>query len=230
MGRQGIIHRDLKPENILLNSKKEGIYDLRIADFGFTVHLESPDEENQLLLNSICGTPGYIAPEVLNENPFNLKADVFSVGSILYSIFTLKNLFNGQSYQEIMDQNKLCNLKYILFDLKQCSHEARDLVSLLLSKDPAKRPSAIQALAHPWFYNEKLPLQNSVNLNQIIADRKCSLPHRQNKEQVESLINNGAGGISSLVRPFKQNQAMMQPQRVTPKPINSRILGSSIKG
>jgi serine/threonine protein kinase len=103
MGRQGIIHRDLKPENILLNSKIEGIFDLRIADFGFTVHLESPDEENQLLLNSICGTPGYIAPEVLNENPFNLKADVFSVGSILYSIFTLKNLFNGQSYQEIMD-------------------------------------------------------------------------------------------------------------------------------
>lgn len=65
MERKKIIHRDLKPENILLHSKREGIYDIRIADFGFACYAdtcqraENPDDE------IICGTPGYIAPEAL---------------------------------------------------------------------------------------------------------------------------------------------------------------------
>ncbi len=66
MERKKIIHRDLKPENILLHSKCKGIYDIRIADFGFAcfedklTKADNPDDE------IICGTPGYIAPEALD--------------------------------------------------------------------------------------------------------------------------------------------------------------------
>ena len=63
---RSIIHRDLKPENILINSKYDGAYDLRIADFGFAVSLENPNHK----LNK-CGTPGYVAPEVLRDKTYN---------------------------------------------------------------------------------------------------------------------------------------------------------------
>ena len=193
MGRKGVIHRDLKPENILISSKEEGVFDLRIADFGFAMPLESTTQEpnSTNLANVLCGTPGYIAPEALCGKGFNLKSDVFSVGSILYSILSLKNLFNGDTYQEIMDNNRICNLKYIQLDLYRCSPESKDLLRLLLSKDPEKRPTAIQALAHPWFFNEKLPLQSSVHLNKVLASRsRSSMPRNELHMLVQKSIAN----------------------------------------
>jgi serine/threonine protein kinase len=98
MGRKNIIHRDLKPENILLHSKSPGVYDIRLADFGFACFADKiekaldPDDE------IICGTPGYIAPEALEGKGYTTKSDIFSVGSILYNILTMKNLFHGRNY------------------------------------------------------------------------------------------------------------------------------------
>lgn len=62
MCRKGIVHRDIKPENILLNSNEVGVFEIRIADFGFAAHLDKCQSEKV-----ICGTPGYVAPEVLNN-------------------------------------------------------------------------------------------------------------------------------------------------------------------
>ncbi|TNV87236.1 hypothetical protein FGO68_gene17205 [Halteria grandinella] len=169
MSRKGVIHRDLKPENILLSSKQDGVYEIKIADFGFAIPVYSAHSYNEKLLTAVCGTPGYIAPEALVGNGFNLKSDVFSVGSILYSILTLRNLFNGASYQEIMELNKMCNLSHLDRDTQFCSNEARDLMKKLLNKDMSKRPTAIQALSHPWFINEKLPLENSMQINKVIT-------------------------------------------------------------
>lgn len=90
MTRKGIVHRDLKPENILLNSKAPGVFDIRIADFGFAEFLSS---EDATFIKMVCGTPGYIAPEAIIGKGYNFKSDIFSAGSILYSIFSLKNLF-----------------------------------------------------------------------------------------------------------------------------------------
>lgn len=113
IGRKGIIHRDLKPENILLSSKQEGVFEIKIADFGFAIPFDSTDGALNPLAQILCGTPGYIPPEALQNRGFNMKSDLFSVGSILYSVLSLKNLFNGENYQDIMNNNRLCNLKYI---------------------------------------------------------------------------------------------------------------------
>lgn len=94
MGRKSIIHRDLKPENILLNSKARGVFDLRIADFGYAINLS--DLKSKAEDDFICGTPGYIAPEVLAGGKYTLKADLFSVGAILYALLTFKNYFKGR--------------------------------------------------------------------------------------------------------------------------------------
>lgn len=73
-----IIHRDLKPENIVFRDKEDP-YEVVIVDFGFATKVE--DYKN---LFTRCGTPGYVAPEVLNDFPYNWKADVFSAGIIFY--------------------------------------------------------------------------------------------------------------------------------------------------
>ena len=73
-----IIHRDLKPENIIFKGTQENI-DIGIVDLGFATF-----EEDYRKLFVRCGTPGYVAPEVLNDKPYNCKADVFSAGVIFY--------------------------------------------------------------------------------------------------------------------------------------------------
>lgn len=110
MSRKGIVHRDLKPENILLNSKVKGNFDIRIADFGFAMIINDPKLKYYEDNNTVCGTAGYIAPEVLDGKGYHLKSDIFAVGSILFSMLTLRNLFSGKDYKEIMRKNRACNL------------------------------------------------------------------------------------------------------------------------
>lgn len=76
--QKGIIHRDLKPENLILASK-ENDYALKIADFGLASFIAKGES---LFLR--CGSPGYVAPELLEDKGYNTKADIFSAGIILY--------------------------------------------------------------------------------------------------------------------------------------------------
>ncbi len=111
MGRMSIVHRDLKPDNILLNSKQDKIYDVRIADFGFaTVISQEINCKDKTDIKVLCGTPGYISPEALRKEGYSLKSDIFSVGAMLFSVFTGHHLFNAEDYTELMKQNKICNL------------------------------------------------------------------------------------------------------------------------
>ena len=145
MSRKSIVHRDLKPENVLLNSRREGVYDIRIADFGLATILTETlhPNEDQMDDGVVCGTAGYIAPEVLHGKCYTSKSDVFSVGSILYNILTLSNLFSGKNYTAIMAKNKACNLDNVNTKMKKCTPEARSLVKMLLVKDPSRRPTAL---------------------------------------------------------------------------------------
>jgi len=75
--KRGIIHRDIKPENIIVKSTFDDS-DIKISDFGLATFKDSK------FLFTRCGTPGYVAPEVLNDEPYDEKVDIFSVGVILY--------------------------------------------------------------------------------------------------------------------------------------------------
>lgn len=142
MNQMSIIHRDLKPENVLLNSKDTGVYDVRIADFGFAIKADSKELGIEIEEDVICGTPGYIAPEALAGDGFTYKSDIFSLGSILYNILSLKNLFTGKDHHAVMLKNEECQLDHVEYHLRRHSPLARNLVMLLLAKDPSKRPTA----------------------------------------------------------------------------------------
>lgn len=151
MCKKGIIHRDLKPENVLLNSKQQGVFDIRIGDFGFAIAYD-PQAEQQPDTKVVCGTAGYIPPEALDGKGYSNKSDLFSIGSILFSVLTLRNLFNGREYKDIMRANRDCIVEtYLNQYLRKYSKQLRDFIGRLLNRDPVRRPSAIEALQHPWF-------------------------------------------------------------------------------
>lgn len=172
MSRLNIVHRDLKPENILLNSKDKKVLDVRIADFGFAMVIggTSPSEvKDQKVL---CGTPGFISPEALRKEGYNLKSDIFSVGAILFSVLTKKYLFDETEYNALMKQNKACSLSGLEERLSKRSLDVKHFLRLLLNKEPSNRPSPKMALSHPWFQNEQVVLKNSLNMNRLLATEK----------------------------------------------------------
>mmetsp|Transcript_26982 Transcript_26982/g.20185 ORF Transcript_26982/g.20185 Transcript_26982/m.20185 type:complete len:117 (-) Transcript_26982:994-1344(-) len=88
MANNHIVHRDIKPENILLGSKDPNTFDIRLGDLGLAAEL--PQEK---YLKQRCGTPGYIAPEMLLAKAYNEKVDIFSAGVVMFNLLTKKLLF-----------------------------------------------------------------------------------------------------------------------------------------
>ncbi len=109
MHAKGIMHRDLKPENILLRSKT-GI-DCVIADFGLA---EFVNAEQFLFVR--CGTPGYVAPEVINIRDMKAKygsiCDIFSLGLIFHVFLFGFSVFRKTTYNEVLAENRACKYTF----------------------------------------------------------------------------------------------------------------------
>ena len=105
--QRNIVHRDLKPENLILASK-ENNWDLKIADFGLATIIKDPSKKLYLR----CGSPGYVAPELLREQGYDCQSDMFSVGVIFYIILTGRPLFKGNTPEEILDKNMKCEYQF----------------------------------------------------------------------------------------------------------------------
>lgn len=136
------MHRDLKPENMILKDKGELEENtLKLVDFGLSSYC---DIEEYLFKR--CGTPGYVAPEIINSSSkenvkFTPKVDVFSAGIIFYILLIGKSPFKGKSFQEILDQNKKCEIDFNISRLTK-NPVALDLLKKMLKKKPENRVSA----------------------------------------------------------------------------------------
>lgn len=155
MHSKKIIHRDLKPENIIFKTSKHDI-DIGVVDLGFATF-----EKDYRKLFVRCGTPGYVAPEVLNDKDYNCKVDVYSAGIIFYIILTGHIPFYGNSYKEIVMRNMKGDINFNFSKYKiKVNEDTMDLLKSMLQKDPRKRISSADALMHPAFCNvlSKSPL------------------------------------------------------------------------
>lgn len=103
-----MIHRDIKLDNILINKIAEGEYNVKIADFGLA--MEIPKDESALIYQ-VCGTPSYIAPEILRNEGCREKCDIFSMGSIFFNLLTGRYLYNGKNNDDILAKNKQCDIE-----------------------------------------------------------------------------------------------------------------------
>ncbi|XP_008459813.2 serine/threonine-protein kinase ATG1a isoform X2 [Cucumis melo] len=126
-----LIHRDLKPQNLLLSSK-EGIPLLKIGDFGFARSLA-----NQALADTLCGSPLYMAPEIMNNQKYDAKADLWSVGAILFQLLTGKLPFTGshpaQLFKNITESTEL---KFPKGALEELHPDSVNLCRSLLRQNP----------------------------------------------------------------------------------------------
>lgn len=138
-----IVHRDLKPENLLLESKTKDAQ-IKIVDFGLSSYFDSKKKMKERL-----GTAYYIAPEVLRQK-YDEKCDVWSIGVILYILLCGYPPFGGSTDREILHRVEKGKFYFNPADWKNISNAAKDLITKMLTLDPAKRISAEEALAHPW--------------------------------------------------------------------------------
>ena len=135
---KSILHRDIKLDNILLSSNGE----IKICDFGVS-KLVKGDEK----MTEQCGTPAYIAPEILLDRGYQgFGIDIWSAGVVLYAMLYGTVPFKANNMSEL--QKMILKAKYSLQDC--ISKEARDMLRCLLEKDPAKRISVTNILKHPW--------------------------------------------------------------------------------
>merc|ERR1712130_317821 len=101
-------------------------------------------------MKTCCGTPHYVAPEIITQNTYNYKCDYWSLGVILFIMFVGYQPFNANSLNQIY--KLIAKGKYNLNTKRwnAVSHDAKDLVQKLLEVDPEKRYSAKDIKSHPW--------------------------------------------------------------------------------
>lgn len=138
---RGIMHRDVKLENIMFEDGQHR--SVKLCDFGFSVRIE-PGEK----LTHICGTLQYMAPEVSCRTGYDCKADVWSLGVVVFILLTGRLPFSGDA-AEVWSKMQEGGVEYTA-EFHQLSKEAQHFIRRLLHTSPKCRPSALEALRHPW--------------------------------------------------------------------------------
>ncbi|KAI0027458.1 kinase-like domain-containing protein, partial [Vararia minispora EC-137] len=144
-----VIHRDLKLGNLFLDSEMN----IKVGDFGLAALIESPGERKK----TICGTPNYIAPEVLFDqaNGHSFEVDIWSIGVILYTLVVGRPPFQTKEVSQIYERIK--NNEYEFPADRQVSSEARELVQSILAQDPRDRPTLHVILDNVFFTRGTVP-------------------------------------------------------------------------
>ncbi|XP_062227906.1 calcium-dependent protein kinase 26-like [Phragmites australis] len=151
---KGIVHRDLKPENILLVSKSPSS-PIKLADFGLATYIQ-PGRS----LSGMVGSPFYIAPEVLSGG-YNEAADVWSAGVILYILLSGIPPFWGKTKSKIFECIRSTELWFPSDPWDRVSDSAKELITVMLRRDPRQRPTAKQVLEHSWMQEHADQSQDS---------------------------------------------------------------------
>ena len=126
--KKRIIHRDIKLDNILISTIEDDTStEIRIADFGLAAF--TPRDE---YITHRCGSPGYVAPEILKGRPYSYKVDIFGAASVFFNLLSRRYLFSGATAEEVLRRNARCYVDHISKYLEQVSNEGKDLLFQML--------------------------------------------------------------------------------------------------
>lgn len=141
----GIAHRDLKPENMLMTNDTINA-EVKITDFGLSKFFD----EQSAVMQTPCGTPGYIAPEVLHMKGYGKACDVWSLGVIIYILLCGFPPFYADNDALLYEKIKRGEFEFLRPYWDPISDCAKDLIRKMLTVDPQQRITCQGALDHPW--------------------------------------------------------------------------------
>uniref|UniRef100_A0A8C4NWU2 Serine/threonine-protein kinase DCLK2 n=1 Tax=Dicentrarchus labrax TaxID=13489 RepID=A0A8C4NWU2_DICLA len=140
-----IVHRDIKPENLLVYEHHDGSKSLKLGDFGLATVVNGP-------LYTVCGTPTYVAPEIVAETGYGLKVDIWAAGVITYILLCGFPPFrgSGEDQEALFEQILRGLLDFPASYWDNVSDTAKALITGMLQVEVDQRYTAVQVLDHPW--------------------------------------------------------------------------------
>lgn len=165
------MHRDIKPQNLLLvqppsaninSTEEKDLPILKVADFGFARFLPGAN-----LADTLCGSPLYMGPEILSYKKYDAKADLWSVGAVLYEMVTGRPPFRAQNHIELLKKIQENNDQIHFPDERNpdiiIGSDLKDLIRKLLKKNPVERLSFEDFFHHPAVVSRPIPIQRKYN-------------------------------------------------------------------
>ncbi|KAK2835495.1 hypothetical protein Q5P01_015979 [Channa striata] len=164
-----ILHLDIKPDNILMVYPPKD--EIKICDFGFCQEIDTSRHQY-----SMFGTPEFIAPEIVHQEPVTVATDIWALGVMAYLCLVCRCPFVGETDRATLLRVGEGTLNWDAPDVTNRSTEAQNFLHLVLQPDPEKRPSAFECLSHTWFQDEHAGEDtdeiNTKNLKGFISKRK----------------------------------------------------------
>lgn len=197
---RGVYHRDLKPENLLLDDDEN----LKISDFGLSALVESKHQDG--LLHTTCGTPAYVAPEVINRKGYDgVKADIWSCGVVLFVLLA--------GYLPFQDSNLMEMYRKIGKAEFKCPSwfppEARRLLSRMLDPNPSTRISLAKIRGSSWFRRGISISSKSTVVDEVSTDQASA--NTEDKQEVACIPKLNAFDIISLYAKFDLSRLFEEP-------------------
>ena len=203
MHDRNVVHRDLKPENLLLKSQSDDA-DVKIADFGFATIAEADTLTEQ------CGTPGYVAPEILGHKKYGKAVDMWSVGVITYILLGGYPPFHDDNQRQLFKKIQAAKYEFHPDFWGGVSDEAKDLISKLLVLDVSARLTVDQALSHAWIRKSDQELAER-NLEVNLTELKKYQANKRFKKAANTII--ATQKFKNLLGAAKKQQQQQQQEQ-----------------
>lgn len=144
----GVVHCDIKPENILCKTREWPLC-VKLCDFGLANFYDS-SAHSLNTMTAMIGTPGYVAPEIVNREPYGPPVDMWACGVVLYVMLSGRMPFYGRDDVECLRRTAAGRYTFPDREWSNVSDDAKSLVKALLQVRPEKRLTAKAALQHKW--------------------------------------------------------------------------------
>ncbi|XP_061606860.1 serine/threonine-protein kinase 33 isoform X2 [Phyllopteryx taeniolatus] len=185
--KKNIMHRDLKLENILVKNSLDdynGKLDIKVADFGLSVKTLGVGSEN--ILSDVCGTPIYMAPEMMSQRGYTHWCDMWSVGVIMYILLCGEPPFVSKSKENRLKEIRTIGVQFSSPIWDTVSDAAKTVVTCLLKENPAYRMSANQLRDNPWITGDTstpaMPLNALEMMHNFHEQEKSTQDPKQSRD------------------------------------------------